>query len=340
MRHCILHIGGHKTGSSTLQQLFMENQETLNQHGLLYPLCGQTTGTQRNLFFEMAGNKQFDPKQPTWSWLKETLQKSDHDVLILSSEIFSTIPRGSRIPRKIERFFRSLDITVQVVAYVRPQHELLNSMYSQRLRLLNSDHHFARWAPRELLHRLYHYETALRPWDRSGTFFLTVLPYNAATKDEGILRDFIAATGLSDRLAGTQLADLKDRRNASPGPMTVETFRRLASNGGRRRFRGKLHDLRNAILGESMKRGWNQVPFNGVNERMRTRITRRFAKENRRLAQEFFPKGWQATFHKELTQPLVVNEYDPKHASKEDEKEIADLVQAMRARFGAGGKAG
>ncbi len=340
MRHCILHIGGHKTGSSTIQQIFMENADTLAQHGVLYPLCGQTTGTQRNLFYQLTRSKRFDAEQPTWSWLRKTIKASDCDVLVLSSEIFSTIPANSRVPRRIHRFFRKLDMTVQVVAYVRPQHELLNSMYSQRLRLLNSDHHFTRWAPRELHNRLYHYESLLEPWDRDADFFLSVLPYTQATKQKGVLQDFITTCGLSQHLAGTRVPNLQDHRNLSPGPKTVETFRRLAGSGGRRKYRGKLHELRNMILGRSQDLGWNEVPFNGVHDRMRARITRRFAKENRRLAQQFFDRAWKPTFSRELSMPLEVNEYDPKRASKEDEKEIADLVAEVRARFGAGGKSG
>ncbi len=334
MRHCILHIGGHKTGSSTLQHTFMEQQALLAERGILYPLCGQTTVTQRNLFFDLANHKQFDPKQPTWAWLHSNLKASDCEVVVLSSEIFSALPAHSNMPKKIERFFHKLDFTVQVVAYVRPQHELLSSMYAQRLRLLNSNQHFSRWAPRELTSHLYHYERMLRPWDRSGDFFLTVLPYTQATKEAGILGDFIAACGLSERLAGTELPNLADRRNRSPGPKTVEIFRRLAAGNGRRKYRKNRHHLRDMVMGESFKRDWNELPFNGVNDRIRARIARRFAKENRLLAQQYFPKSWKATFQKSMDLPLQVNEYDAKSASAADEKEIADLLAAVRARFG------
>lgn len=340
MRHCILHIGGHKTGSSAIQQLFMEHQDQLAERGILYPLRGQTTGTQRNLLFELTGNKQFDPNQPTWEWLGESLQNTDCDIVVLSSENFSMLPARSRVPAKIERFFHKLDFSVQVVAYVRPQHELVNSMYAQRLRLLNSDHHFARWAPRELTHRLYHYESLLTPWDRSGDFFLTVLPYAGPAKEVGALQDLIASCGLSGRLDGSQVAVSRDRRNLTPGPKTVEVFRRLAAAGGRRKYRKRLRELRDYVNGQGVSRDWNSQPFNGVSDRMRARIVRRFERENRLLAQQFFPKGWKATFSRELSQPMQVNEYDRKTASKQDEQEIGDLVREVQARFGAGSKSG
>lgn len=340
MRHCILHIGGHKTGSSAIQQLFMEHESQLASRGVLYPLRGKTTGTQRNLFYEMAGNKQFDPEQPTWAWLEESLRKTDCDILVLSSEIFSTLPKHSRMPAKIERFFRKLDFSVQVVAYVRPQHELVNSMYAQRLRLLNSDQSFARWAPRELSHRLYHYESLFQPWDRSGRFFLTVLPYAGPAKEYGALQDFIANCGLQGRLDDSELAKRRDRRNVTPGPKTIEALRRLAAGGGRRKYRKKLRDLRNYVIGQSSTRGWNEDAFNGVSDRMRARIVKRFQRENRSLSQQYFLKGWKATFSQELREPLVVNEFDRKTASKQDEQELAEFVEEVKARFGAGAKSG
>jgi len=340
MRHCILHIGGHKTGSSAIQQLFMEFGDELAERGVLYPLRGQTTGTQRNLFYELSRRKQFDPEQPTWRWLAETVKSSDCDILVLSSEVFSALPRMSRVPQKIARFFRRLDFDVQVVAYVRPQHELVNSMYAQRLRLLNSDKHFAKWMPRELGGRMYNYETSLAPWDIDDRFYLTVLPYTHGVKEQSALQDFIEATGLAPRLEGTRVAKQQSRRNLTPGPKTVETFRRLAADGGRARFRRKLRDLRNYVNHHSLERGWNAIPFCGLTDKMRDRIADRFARSNERLAALYLQASWEKTFAEELAKPMVRNEYDPRTASERDEKEVGGLVEDVRARFGADAKAG
>ncbi len=335
MRHCILHIGGHKTGSSAIQQIFMEFGEELERNGVLYPLRGTTTGTQRNLYYELTGSKHFDPEQPTWTWLEETIKASPCDVVVLSSEVFSLLPRYSRIPKKIARFFRKLDFSVQVVAYVRPQHELVNSMYAQRLRLLNSDLRFAKWVPRELSHRIYDYHTLLAPWDRSGNFFLTVLPYNQTVKDQGAVINLVDACGLRERLAATIVAHRKDRRNLTPGPKTVEAYRRLAMGGGRRKYRKHLRELRNFVSAEGLKRGWNDEPFQGVSERMRRRIAHRFAKENEALATLYFSERWNRVFSEELRAPLLVNEFDRRRMSKADEQEIVELVKEAKARFGA-----
>lgn len=340
MRHCILHIGGHKTGSSAIQQLFMEHRDELAGRGVLYPLRGVTTGTQRNLYYQLTRGKQFDATQPTWDWLAETLKSSDCDIVVLSSEIFSTLPRLSRVPQKIARFFQRLDFDVQVVAYVRPQHEMVNSMYAQRVRLLNTAKHFAKWAPQELGLRLYDFEAALSPWDLDERFYLTVLPYTRAVKEGGALQDFLAAAGLAERLAGTRLAARFDRRNRTPGPRTVETFRRLAAEGGRGRFRKHLREIRNLVSEEGQSRGWNEEPFCGLTNRLRDRIADRFAKSNQRLAGLYLPQSWERTFAAELNQPQERNEFDPKSASEADEAAVAGLVEEVRARFGTAGKAG
>ena len=334
MRHCILHIGGYKTGSSAIQQLLMENRALLEERGILYPLRGITTGTQRNLLYEWTKPEAFDPEQPTWAWLERTIKQSDCDIVLLSSEDFSVLPNFSRVPARIHHFFHRLGMTVHVFAFFRPQHHLLNSMYAQRIRLLNTSQTFRFWVSREQRKTIYYYRSIANLWDRGEDFFVTALPFTYDVKYAGALPRFITAAGLSDRLSDTALARCWNRRNRTPGPKTVEVFRRLARRGGRERYWAYLHQIRRFVLTEGWNRGWDKTPFNAVNDALRHRVTQRFKLNNAHLANIYFEDTWENTFALELTETLSVNEYNPRRASAGDERDIEELVAEVDARFG------
>ncbi|MEO1190533.1 MAG: hypothetical protein AAFY02_02165 [Pseudomonadota bacterium] len=341
MRRCILHIGGLKTGSSALQQVFMENAGRLRQAGLLYPLCGETTGSQRNLFYELTRHRLFDPEQPTLAWLERQVRESEEEeVLILSSEMFSTLGRFSRVPRRLVRLLQGWGLEVQVLLYLRPQDELLNSLYAQRVRLLNCKQRFADWAPSALKESIFHYGRLLQRWETAAPSALLLRPYNRETKDRGILADFLEATGLADRLDAATLSSGPALRNPTPGPLTVEVFYRLARAGGRRRYRRQLHALRRFVTAAADERGWNDRAFAGMTEALRAEVTRQFAADNAKVAQAYLPDSWDAVFAEDLQRPLSVNLFGPRTASAEEEAAIQDLVSIAEARFGAAATTG
>ncbi|MBC6405874.1 MAG: hypothetical protein GDA41_09185 [Rhodospirillales bacterium] len=313
----------------------MEHSDLLEERGILYPLRGITTGTQRNLLYEWTKPDAFDPGQPTWAWLKRTIKQSDCDILLLSSENFSALPSYSRVPARIHRFFRQFGMTVQVFAFFRPQHELLNSMYAQRVRLLNTSQKFRLWVSGEQTKSIYLYRSIVNLWDRDKEFFVTVLPFTHDVKYAGALPRFITAAGLSDHLGDTALMGTWSRRNRTPGSKTVEVFRRLARRGGRKKYWAYLHQIRRFVLTEGWNRGWDRTPFNAVDDALRRRVTRRFELGNAHLANLYFDDTWENTFAAELTKPLSVNEYDRHRSSADDERDIQELVAEVYARFGA-----
>ena len=47
MARIVLHIGTHKTATTTIQNVFHRNATLLAQHGIVYPRLGTATGWRR-----------------------------------------------------------------------------------------------------------------------------------------------------------------------------------------------------------------------------------------------------------------------------------------------------
>jgi len=140
MSRIILHIGTHKTATTTLQQNLHANRAELEKHGIIYPNTPPSTGHHILAadWIDPIIPAGFDFKMPEggpakmWRDLADDHAKSDRTVFI-SAEAFS---RGApkRMDMKafralVERFDR-----IEVVCVLRDQLSYLQSVYMQLLK--------------------------------------------------------------------------------------------------------------------------------------------------------------------------------------------------------------
>ncbi|MEO0358162.1 MAG: hypothetical protein AAF386_07680 [Pseudomonadota bacterium] len=117
-RSIILHIGAPKCGSTYLQRVMLRNQAWLRDKGVNYPHRGQ--GHPGNA-------DQIDRIGP--AWIDANL--GGFETLILSHEnLFSCAARG----RRLANLCYAQDISLKIIAFLRPFQDWLAADYSQALR--------------------------------------------------------------------------------------------------------------------------------------------------------------------------------------------------------------
>ncbi|MEM6580780.1 MAG: hypothetical protein AAF699_05885 [Pseudomonadota bacterium] len=126
-----LHVGFHKTGSTSIQTYLFRNRKVLGRSGLLYP----TTGLEHSAHHRIAwacGTGRHAKKPELVNRYVEQLRKeasaSSVENVIVSSEEFES---SHEIPY-LESLTKEFD--VKVVVYVRKQDHMLESAYNQHLR--------------------------------------------------------------------------------------------------------------------------------------------------------------------------------------------------------------
>ena len=95
VKNIYIHIGPHKTGTTTVQKGLWINRERLKENDYLCPKSGQpypqSAGTH-NLAWQLGSNKKFSAESGTWDDLVKEIGKSGQpDNVILSSEAFSNL---------------------------------------------------------------------------------------------------------------------------------------------------------------------------------------------------------------------------------------------------------
>ena len=120
----ILHIGRHKSGTSSLQEFLHINTDKLNKLGYHYPLTGRANKVAHHSLAALLNpklHKDIDLRIQS-RFLKEI--DSCHTVIV-SSEAFQNVQNVNLV----KSFFRDFDM--QVVCYFREYLEYMQSSYAQ-----------------------------------------------------------------------------------------------------------------------------------------------------------------------------------------------------------------
>lgn len=138
-RKCYLHIGTHKTGTTSVQSFLYQNRNVLKEKSIFYPAIieNETDAGHHSIAATIAKNNNYDSlkKEPQIENLLQQIKSSNYETTILSSEIFSTIS-----PSLVKKVFAEFDC--KVICFLRRQDEFIESMYRELIKNSNCTYFF------------------------------------------------------------------------------------------------------------------------------------------------------------------------------------------------------
>ena len=124
----LLHIGPHKTGTTTIQAALGSNRERMREQGVVYP-----GSADHSLSASMAAavgkvdpGKRLEPYLERWHGHLRQIRESGARLGVLSSEFYSDAP-----PERIRWVLDRLGPTTHVVVTLRPVARILTSQWQQ-----------------------------------------------------------------------------------------------------------------------------------------------------------------------------------------------------------------
>lgn len=233
MKKLYIHIGTEKTGTTSIQQFFFENQKVLkDDHDIYYPLYNCSQKAQ----FELAASlhpmchdgrtaefiaKPVGEPLEVWKQFCEHLKEVNANTVFISAEHFS-----SRISRDGISFIKKIiseelpNYEISILVYIRPQYEMLCSSYSTYIKSgggLTLDEVFNQV---NLKGFYYNYNNLIRQWgDIFGKENIIVRKY---THD--VLSDCLELFNIP-----FDKSSIQNKQNLSWNPVFLE-FARLLNN--------------------------------------------------------------------------------------------------------------
>lgn len=162
----ILHIGDHKTGSTTLQNAFATGQVFLGDARILYP-----TNLNHNYLLgafraEAAGQTSFfvpRPGRPDLASLRAQIETTDADYILISGEQFENL-EAADFKRVTDRWFADIVDRIRVVAYARPHAQRFISNFVELVKIGAIEGGLEDYLERILETGRYHFATRFGYW--------------------------------------------------------------------------------------------------------------------------------------------------------------------------------
>lgn len=228
-----IHIGFHKTGSSTIQHFAARAADQLRDVGIIYPEIGRTNAAHFNLVEELRGSALFVEKRGTFADLREAIQAAPTQDYLLSSEAFHLLDEPA--VRKLSETLGSAE--VRVIAYLRDLPTIAVSAYLQTAKtgvfLENFDEAFRRRFNRGRDEPPREFEE-LKTW--AGVFGWDALRVRLLDPrhlhDGDLLMDFLSGLGRDSGMLDRSPPESIRARNISPGWKTVELIRSMHRASG------------------------------------------------------------------------------------------------------------
>jgi len=236
MTKVVLHIGTEKTGTTSIQHFMSQNRTALLAKGVLYP----NLGPRKDAHFDLVnsvhpldnGGRHMEFLGPVtqpidflWNKLAECINEHSDKTIVLSAEHFSSRLRENAL-KYISDFFQKLGITPEIIIYLRPQADYIESSYSTEIKA-GSPKVFKKVMEQYQSQALrYDYEQLIDLW---ASYFnkdsIKIIPYEKSSIGDDIRLNFLSAIGVRE-LSGLDLAKAKLNEKWS-NPMLE--FARLAN---------------------------------------------------------------------------------------------------------------
>ena len=201
-----LHVGYHKTGTTSIQVSLMLNAAELARQGILYyqdskyadqwfrnHTLALSIRHERHETIDMSEH----PEQ-VWSRFLQEVASFEGERIVVSSEVFMEGVDKKFIQKKLA------DYTIRLVFYVREQSQVIGSLYTEKVKhgyAEDADNYFEQFKDGTL-----DYYAELERWAAIfGEENIIVRDFDRVTRQGNLLQDFLALLGVSKE----QFAQLK-----------------------------------------------------------------------------------------------------------------------------------
>ena len=280
-RIVFVHIGTHKTGTTSLQELLAKNARAFARYGLLIPKAGriEANSGHHNIAWELGADPRFDPAFGTLESLLREMACAVTRTACISSEDFELLHADDGALTRLRDGITAAGYTPKIVLYVRPQADYLESAYAEvvKARDVDFDDFF------ESIVSTGSFGPLLFAYDRLAHAFaavfgcanLIVRQYRSALPSSALLTDFVA-------LVAPELAHL-DGLRLPPRLNPMAAFGDVIAARERHAGRHTAHTICKAQR------------FDPLTSLDIARIIARFSRSNDRLGRDFGVKVACAT---------------------------------------------
>jgi hypothetical protein len=285
-----LHIGLHKTGSTTIQHGLHKNSNLLLRHGYNVPTTGVTihgNAGQHNVVWEELGDKRFIESAGTMRDLIAEIEHSKEETIILSSEEFCLLrpPQINSVYEKLSPYGE-----IFVVVYLRRQDTWMLSVWAELVKQGFVILSFLEWAKKNM--HFGDFYNRLEPWDRIvGQQKMRVRTLDREYLSDHVFIDFLKTCDIND-IDGIKIPE---SMNISPSVKTLEIIRHIVGILGESPRPPYSSDNLSFQVSKMIRKfaresGWDNQKYSLLDEEQASTLLEAFNTSNSKVASKYLSR--------------------------------------------------
>ena len=129
-RICYIHVGPHKTGTTSIQWFLQENGAELLKHGYFVPESETKRGSHHALAEGMAGLDVGEHREPLVARSIAAIAETPARAVIISSEALEGLLRSRQHTEAFFNRVQELNLQPKLILFPRNQPQWINSSYA------------------------------------------------------------------------------------------------------------------------------------------------------------------------------------------------------------------
>jgi hypothetical protein len=153
MKKCYIHIGVHKTGTTSIQNLLGRHRAALRKYGISVPVSGNAwlpeVGYHHNIAFELNNDSRYVPGKGGIKALCRELEQEECPTVVISSEDLCVSVRDAEKVARLRDPITAMGYEIIWVVYFRTYPEWAESAYIELAKALAITRKFEPWVKTE-----------------------------------------------------------------------------------------------------------------------------------------------------------------------------------------------
>jgi hypothetical protein len=328
---CYIHVGPHKTGTTSIQWFLQENRAELLKRGFFVPQSETNHGAHRAIVEKLCGQELGDHREALAARAIQAIVETPCKAIVISSEGLEGTLRSGEHAKMFFNRIRELNLEPKLILFPRNQSQWINSIYSSAVKTFRRSDPFQDFAAAAAAarYRSLKFSTWIELAD-AHDIELIARPFTKETIACGVVPEFLLAIGINL----SQFRDTELRRNEGAGPFTVSVAREVMRSLGivdnrlkwlqAMRCKAKLA----AYLGEKKLA---DTGYCGLTTTMARRIEEELRPDNDAFAQRAWGRPWAEIFTAEIREDFKPNDFEICRPGWAIRRRLRRAVREMKA---------
>jgi hypothetical protein len=304
-RACYIHVGPHKSGTTSIQWFLQENRVELLKHGYFVPESETKRGAHHALAEGLAGLDVGEHREPLVARSIAAIAETPAQTIIISSEALEGLLRNRQNNQAFFNRVRELNLEPKLILFPRNQPQWINSSYADTVKTFrrsdsfeacafgfaqSPDARFSRWIELAETHGAE----------------LIARPFSKETLRRGVIPEFLQSIGISS----SQFRDRAVRRNEAVGPFTVSVAREVLRSLGKEMTWLQARKCKVKLVEYLRQNKCTDNGYCGLSSALARRVEKELRSDNDVFAQRVWGKSWADIFAADVIEEFTPNDFE------------------------------